>query len=147
MFPWVSDTHAQRMRFWQDDEIHFTSMGAIFNLNDRSKLKGQYTDVKSGYVTSEWPSLSPQSQYENFSRATVPLRIFFVQVESENLTRRIRLFVSTAVPEIISDCNILNTQAVTTSHCRQGIIYYFSKRWLPQNNFVILCGSENPLFL
>ena len=58
MFPWVSDTHAQRMRVWQDDEICFTSMGAI--LNDRSKLKGQYTDVKSGCIISVEPSLNPQ---------------------------------------------------------------------------------------
>ena len=30
MFPWVSDMHAQRMRVWDDDEIRFTSMGALF---------------------------------------------------------------------------------------------------------------------
>ena len=31
------------------------------SLNDCSKLKGQYTDVKSGCVTSVWPSLNPHS--------------------------------------------------------------------------------------
>ena len=45
------------------------------SLNDRSKLKGQNTDVKSGCVTSVGPSLNPlQSQFENFSRDTVPLK-------------------------------------------------------------------------
>ena len=46
------------------------------SLNDRSKLKGQYTDVKSGCGISVGPSLNPhgpQSQFENFSRDTVPL--------------------------------------------------------------------------
>ena len=48
------------------------------SLNDRSKLKGQYTDVKSGCVTSVRPSLTPpQSQFENFSRATVPFNWTF----------------------------------------------------------------------
>ena len=31
------------------------------SLNDRSKLKGQYTDVKSGCNTSGWPSLNHHS--------------------------------------------------------------------------------------
>ena len=44
-----SDTHAQRMRVWQEDATSFTSISAF---NDRNKLKGQYTDVKSGCVTS-----------------------------------------------------------------------------------------------
>ena len=44
------------------------------SLNDRSKLKGECTDVKSGCVTSEGPSLNPHSlSLKNFSRDTVPL--------------------------------------------------------------------------
>ena len=30
MFPLVSDTHTQRMRVWDEDEIRFTSMGTLF---------------------------------------------------------------------------------------------------------------------
>ena len=30
MFPLVSDTHVGCMRLWKDDEIRFTSMGALF---------------------------------------------------------------------------------------------------------------------
>ena len=41
------------------DEICFTSMDAI--LNDPIKLKGQYTDVKSGSAISVGPSLKPHS--------------------------------------------------------------------------------------
>ena len=62
-----------RMRILNDDEICFTSMRAIFN--NRSKLKGQYTDVKSGCGLSVGPSLNPpQSQLKQNSRAAVPLR-------------------------------------------------------------------------
>ena len=44
------------------------------SLNDRSKLKGQYTDVKSGCVKSVGPSLTPHSlSLIQKSRATVPL--------------------------------------------------------------------------
>ena len=39
------------MRVLQEDEI----------FNDRSKLKGQYTDVKSGSGISVGPSLKPDS--------------------------------------------------------------------------------------
>ena len=43
--------------------------------HDRSKLKGQYTDVKSWCVTSVRPSLTPHSlSFKQKSRATVPLR-------------------------------------------------------------------------
>ena len=48
-----------RMRGLHNGEIHFTSMDAI--LNDRSKLKRQYTDVKSGSSISIGPSLKPHS--------------------------------------------------------------------------------------
>ena len=44
------------------------------SLNDRGKLKGQYTDVKTGCVTSVGPSLTPHSLSLKKSRATVPLR-------------------------------------------------------------------------
>ena len=45
------------------------------SLNDRSKLKGQCTDVKSGCVTSVGPSLTPHSlSLIQKSRATVPLK-------------------------------------------------------------------------
>ena len=51
-----SDTErVTRVRVWDDDEIGFTSMDAIF------KLEGQYTDVKSGCVTSVGPCLNPHS--------------------------------------------------------------------------------------
>ena len=43
------------------------------SLNDRSKLKGQYTDVKSGSGISVGPSLKSQSQLKQNSRDTVPL--------------------------------------------------------------------------
>ena len=42
---------------------------------NRSKLKGQYTDVKSGYGTSVGPSLNPQSQLKQNSRDTVHFKI------------------------------------------------------------------------
>ena len=45
------------------------------SLNNRSKLKGQYTDIKSGCGISVGSSLKPQSQFENFSRETVPLML------------------------------------------------------------------------
>ena len=46
------------------------------SLNDRSKLKGECTDVKSGCITSVGPSLSPpQSQLKQNSRDTVPLSV------------------------------------------------------------------------
>ena len=68
-----SDTHAQRMRVFQEDAISFTSMGALLNVH--SKLKGQCTDVKSGCVTSVGPSLTPHSlSLIQKSRATVPLK-------------------------------------------------------------------------
>ena len=57
-----------RMRVLQGDEICFTSMDAIFK-NDRSKLKRECTDVKSGRSTSVGP---PQSQLKQNSPATVP---------------------------------------------------------------------------
>ena len=44
------------MRVLQEDEIYFTSMDTIF-----SKLKGQYTDVKSVFGISVGPSLKPHS--------------------------------------------------------------------------------------
>ena len=48
------------------------------SLNDRSKLKGQYTDVKSGCVTSVGPSLTPHIlSLKQKSRATVPLRCYW----------------------------------------------------------------------
>ena len=44
------------------------------SLNNRSKLKGQYTDVKSGCGTSVGPSINPpQSQLKQNSSNTVPL--------------------------------------------------------------------------
>ena len=48
------------------------------SLNDRSKLKGQCTDVKSGCGPSVGPSLNPHSlSLKQKSRATVPLRTIF----------------------------------------------------------------------
>ena len=47
------------MRVLHKDEICFTSWTP--SLDDRSKLKGQYTDVKSGCGTSVGPSLNPNS--------------------------------------------------------------------------------------
>ena len=44
--------------------------------NDRSKLKGQYTDVQSGCGTSVGPSLNPKSHLKQNSRDTVPLTHF-----------------------------------------------------------------------
>ena len=44
------------------------------SLNNRNKLKGQYTDVKSGCGPSVGPSRNPpQSQLKQNSRDTVPL--------------------------------------------------------------------------
>ena len=46
------------------------------------KLKGQYTDVKSGCVTSVVPSLTPHSRsLIQKSRATVPLNLYNVVVQ------------------------------------------------------------------
>ena len=45
------------------------------SLNDRSKLKGQYTDVNSGSGISVGPSQKPQSQLKQNSRDTVPLKL------------------------------------------------------------------------
>ena len=63
-----------RMRVLQEDEICFTSWAP--SLNDRSKLKGQYTDVKSGSGISVGSSLKPQSQLKQNSHDTVPLTQF-----------------------------------------------------------------------
>ena len=47
------------MRGLNDSEIRSTSMNVIFN--DRSKLKGECTDVKIGSGTSVGPGLNPHS--------------------------------------------------------------------------------------
>ena len=65
--------YTENMDSGQNDEICFTSMGAIFK-HDRSKLKLECIDVKSGCVTSVGPILSPHSLSKQKSRATVPLR-------------------------------------------------------------------------
>ena len=49
------------MRGLHEGEICFTSMEWKPSLNDCSKLKGQYTDVKSGSGISVGPSLKPHS--------------------------------------------------------------------------------------
>ena len=65
--------YTENMDSGQNDEICSTSMGAIFK-HDRSKLKRQFTAVKSGCVTSVGPILNPHSLSKQKSRATVPLR-------------------------------------------------------------------------
>ena len=72
MFPWVSDTHGQHMRFLQDDEIRFTSMCAIFK---RSKqIKGTvYRCKQLMRHISRTKSTPPQSQFKKLSRVSVPL--------------------------------------------------------------------------
>ena len=72
----MSETHARilfrtRMHANSDTEAYTacvseTMMKSVLlrwapSLNHRSKLKGQYTDVKSGCVTSVGPSLHPLS--------------------------------------------------------------------------------------
>ena len=47
------------MRGLNNGEIRFTLR--TMSLKDRSKLKGEYTDVKSGWGTSVGPSLNPHN--------------------------------------------------------------------------------------
>ena len=61
-----------RMRVLQEDEIWFTS-----SLNDRSKLKRQYTAVKSRSGISVGPNLNPYSLCQNKILVTLSLKIFF----------------------------------------------------------------------
>ena len=60
MFPWVSDTHAQRMRVLQEDTISFTSIDALFIR--WYQIKGQCTDVKCGCGSTVGSSLNPHSR-------------------------------------------------------------------------------------
>ena len=62
--------------------MKFVLLQQTLSLNDRSKLKGQYTDVKNGCVTSVGPCLNPQSVSKN-SRATVP----FIRLVTANLIK------------------------------------------------------------
>ena len=59
------------------------------SLNDCSKLKGQYTDVKSGSGISVGPSLKPQSQLKLNSCDTVPLKFcrYKYKLHTANLCR------------------------------------------------------------
>ena len=63
------------------------------SLNDRSKLKGQYTDVKSGCGLSVGHSLHPHSlSLKNVSRATVPLRGKHIYHERKDLKYKMMVY-------------------------------------------------------
>ena len=53
-------SHVCTLHILHDDAIRFTLMNVV-SLNNCSKLKGQYTDIKNGYSTSVQPSLDPHS--------------------------------------------------------------------------------------
>ena len=60
--------------------MHANSDTETVTRNDRSKLKGQYTDVKSGCGPSVGPSLKPQSQLKQLWPNTVSVD-FIVHIE------------------------------------------------------------------